>query len=230
MRTPLTADDPRHGTTRGYHAGCHEPCCRDAMTRREKYLKLLRHRGMQTSVPACGAQRRIQALMWAGWSATDISTAAGWSHRNAVHRILKGQKGKPTVWLERKTHDAVAAVFRDLWAKTPTSKYAGRTATAARAKGYLSALAWDDIDDPDEQPNVGTLSPTRVADGGYARQDRDDIDEVVVTRILGGDWRLRSTVAEKCAVVARWTGTLGELERLTGWKPERYVTREDDVA
>jgi hypothetical protein len=184
----IASDDARHGTTRGYHAGCHERCCRQAMTRREKYLKLLRHRGMQTSVPACGAQRRIQALMWAGWSATDISTAAGWSHRNAVHRILKGQKGKPTVWLERKTHDAVA-------------------------------------------PNVGTLSPTRATDGGYARQDRDDVDEVVVTRILAGDWHLPANVAEKITVAARWPGTLAELERLTGWsKIERYVTREDDVA
>lgn len=225
-------DDPRHGTTRGYNSGCHEACCRAAMTKREKYLKLMRHRGTPASVPACGAQRRIQALMWQGWSATEIAHAAGWNHRNSLHRILKGQKGKPTRWLERKTHDAVVTAFRELWAKTPTSRYANRTAAQARARGYLSALAWDDLDDPDEVPAEEYQPIGPVLDPVTKKFEWPDepVDESAVERILRGDWRLKCTKADKFAVVARFTGDLNDLSRLTGWKAERYVTRDPEAA
>lgn len=51
---------------------------------------------------------------------------------------------------------------------------------------------------------------------------RYDVDEVVVRRIINGDWKLAAdcTVGEKQAVLQRWHEaglSVKDLERLTGW-------------
>lgn len=53
----------------------------------------------------------------------------------------------------------------------------------------------------------------------------NQVDPMVVERILGGDWKLKATRAEKeavCAQWARWGYSFRQLNLLTGWKPERY--------
>lgn len=205
-------DDPRHGTTKGYHAGCHEACCRSAMARYEKAGRLARLNG-GLAVPALGAKRRLQALLRLGWSSHRIAAEAGLSHRNHVWRILNGQKGKPTVWIQRDTDKWVREVYDRLSMQIPEGRYVARTRAYAERMGYLPPLAWIDIDDPDEHPELDAV-------------DGDDFDPVVVDRILAGDWRLKATPRERAEVVARWTGTSSELARLTGWKPERYGRKE----
>lgn len=87
----------------------------------------------------------------------------------------------------------------------------------AERNGWLSLLAWDDIDDPRERPKVGN-NPKR----------RNDVDEVNVQRLLAGQ-RIQSTKAEKDEALKRWKAA-GKSERslcvLHGWKDARYG-RED---
>ena len=55
-----------------------------------------------------------------------------------------------------------------------------------------------------------------------------DVDEAVVLRVLAGDL-VPTTAAERREIVARWHTTgrpINDLEDLTGWKPERYRSRE----
>ncbi len=73
----------------------------------------------------------------------------------------------------------------------------------ARAAGWLPPLAWLDIDNPAETPDLSAID--------------DEVDEVVVDRLLGGDWSLRATRAERWEVIERWSGSDNELERRTGW-------------
>jgi hypothetical protein len=213
----MTPNDPRHGTTRGFHAGCREPCCKRASARYEKKRRLDRLRGGR-QVPAIGAQRRIHALMRLGWTSTDIAEAAGMGRRESVLRIVNGQKGKPTTWIERKTHAAITDVYERLSMRLPDpAPHRARTRAIAERKGFAPPLAWDDIDDPDEQP------ATRRAATSVT-----DIDEAVVLRVLAGE-RLICTRAEKDEVMRRWRAAGGserELCRRMAWKDGRYGKEE----
>ena len=155
----MNHDDPRHGTTRGYHAGCREKCCLKARSRYEKEGRLARLNGGR-AVPALGYQRRIQALMRLGWTSQAIADAGGWSNRNHVLRVLKGQKGKPTRYLQRPTAERIEAVYERLSMRLPEpSPTVNRCVRLAERNGWPPPLAWDDIDDPNEQPRgVGGVS------------------------------------------------------------------------
>lgn len=206
----MSPDDPRHGTTPGYHAGCRCIACRRAIGRYEKHTKYRRVAGITWAIPAQGAQRRVKALMALGWTGTDIAAAAGWDNRNYVMRVIHGQKGKPCRYIERKTHAAIADAYDRLCMTLPPHTPArARTRSLARKKGYAPPLAWDDIDtDPEPQ---------------YGGQDTD-IDPVVVMRLLEGQ-RVKSTPSEKEAAMARWVadgGSRAELCRWHGWKTGRY--------
>jgi hypothetical protein len=217
----MDALDPRHGTTRGYHAGCHDACCRRAMARYEKAGRLARLNGGR-AVPAIGAQRRIQALMALGWSSQAIATAAGQPHRNYVLRILNGQKGKPTLWVERKTHAWVSAVYEELSMRLPDGPYADRTRQYAAAQGYAPPLAYDCIDDPNERPK-GSANVLET-DGRY-RGPADRHNQDVIERIWAGEWHLESSQAERATIVDRWLSegrSRYSLHKLTGWRIERY--------
>ena len=204
----IATDDPRHGQTRGYHAGCRERCCLDAMARDEKGARLDRLRGGR-AIPALGYQRRIKALMRLGWSYQDIADAAGWPHRNYVRRIVVGQKGKPTRWIERATARTIGEVYERLCMTIPQGPYANRTRLLAERKGYAPPLAWDDIDH-DPAPR-----------GQYAHNT--DPDPVVIERILAGDRHIKATKAERHEVIRRWQSSINALERL---RPDWNVSRD----
>jgi len=222
----MKLDDPRHGTTAGYHAGCRCAACLTARARYEKQCRLDRLRGGR-AVPAIGAQRRIEALMALGWSSAPIAEAAGFAHRNSVLRILRGQKGKPCTWLERKTHDAISRAYDELSMKLPPSTAAVNRSRAWAARlGYLPPLAWDEgaLDDPNATP-------------AGSRRDRvrrpHDVDPVAVDRVLAGDTTVDTTRAEREEVCRRWVEmgrSLKELEGFTGWRTARYFRLRDEVA
>lgn len=204
----LRPDDPRHGKTNGFHAGCREACCRAAIAKYEKLTKYRRHAGIQWAIPALGVQRRIQALMCLGWTSADIAREAGLHNRNGVLRVLHGQNGRPCSWVERKTYRRFAEVYERLCMTIPDhSPHRARCRSLALKKGYLPPLSWDDIDrDPD--PAQGDL------DAG--------IDEVKVQRVLSGIAQ-DCTTEERIQVIERWDGSIAELERLTGWNVRRTL-------
>jgi hypothetical protein len=84
------------------------------------------------------------------------------------------------------------------------------TARRAKAAGWVTPLAWDNIDNPNEAPSVG----------GHD----DDIDPVVVMRLLNGH-NIPATRAERTETIRRWVADgrpTRELNQLYGWKIERY--------
>lgn len=213
----MTPDDPRHGSWRGYcaHRYAGEKACDACLRAAARYdatLRLERLRGMPSRrIPAVGVARRVQALVALGWSFRQIAARIGVDHG------LPCRWARSTNWVTRSTHERVSALFEELcMTPPPTStprlrREATYARTVARKHGWLPPLAWDDIDNPDEQPSLG------------ASDDMDDVDPVVVQRILNGDWRLPATNAERRAVVAAYDGNLNELARRTGWKVDRYT-------
>lgn len=216
----MTPDDPRHGTWRGYcahHAAKQKPCepCAAAARRYDGELRLEKLRGMPSRrVPGVGTARRVQALIALGWSHHQLAARLGVSHDMPAKWARAGGS-----FVMRRTADRVDAVFRELCMTPPPEdttrlrREAAYARTLARKRGWVTALAWDDIDDPDEQP------ASVVRDAGA-------VDPVVVERILAGDWHLPATRAERVEVCRQWTGGRNELGRLTGWKVDRYITGE----
>lgn len=218
----MSPDDPRHGTSGGWPAhrkAGQDACqpCKDANALyQRRYRKTRVLYGDRTVSPA-GTVRRIQALMTLGWSMSVIAERIGmeprqmwWTTRQKYIRVATAAR--------------VADVYDELADTRPPTDTKGqrisvaRTLAHARRQGYVGPIAWDDnIDDPAAEP--------------YAA-DEEVIDDVVVERLMSGR-KIRSTKAEKVEAMRRWTGSgRSELSlcRMHGWKPGRYVVRQDGAA
>lgn len=210
----MTPDDPRHGTVAGHIAHQREggnycqPCI-TAKARYDKRRKWDAANGRSYTVPSLGARRRVQALQALGWSRQRIAEEAGWTSSGALRYVTRSDT------MTRATFDRILAAYERLCMMRPDDMGADRARTWAKRHGYAPPLAWTDIDDPDELPDLGGIDT--------------QVDPVVVARILAHDASLAraATVAERRAVVAAWPGSLNDLERLTGWRAGRYVVRED---
>lgn len=228
----MTPDDPRHGTNRGWaaHRSAGEPACapcRAGNAASQRRGRKIRAMYGPRIIDATGTRRRVEALVALGWSGEVIAQRVGISQRN-LWSTVRRPRG---VYLS--TAKKIARVYDEMSMTLPTATTKGERISVTKSrglaarKGWAPPLAWDDID-TDPEPNYGH-APERVA-GKFLPQSADDVDEVAVQRILDGDWRLPCTRADKAAVVARWTGTLNELKRRTGWKVERYVNRDPEAA
>lgn len=218
----MSPDDPRHGTPQGrpaHRRAGEDACdaCRDANALYQRRYRKTRALYGDQSVDATGTRRRVQALGVLGWSTTQIAERCG-----MVQNQLWMTTQQQTVF--KSTAARVAEVYEDLSMTFPPMRTkgerisVGKTRSHAIRSGWAPPLTWDNIDDPDEVPSVGDLG--------------DLVDPVVVSRILAHDASLAraATVAERRAVVAAWPGSLAELERMTGWRADRYVDREDGAA
>jgi hypothetical protein len=215
-------DDERHGSHRGYrvHLEDDEDACEScslAWYRYNKRATYLRMTGQSLRVPALGTQRRIRSLMALGYGLPILAGELGIATGNLSYKMQQP-------YMARRTHDAVADLYERLAAlPEPAGWVAQRSRSIAVKRGWVKPDRWYDIDDPNEQPDPGYTERTSMAHGA-----RKDVDEVVVQRILAGDMSLAQSTsrAEKVAVVARWSGSHNELERLTGWQAWRYTTKE----
>lgn len=98
-------------------------------------------------VSALGARRRVDALRCMQWPVTIIAEKAD-IKLVTLYSIV--HDGRPRChWT---MHMRIAKVYDELSHLTGPSKAA---ATKARKAGAVPPLAWDDIDDPDEVPNLG---------------------------------------------------------------------------
>ena len=98
-------------------------------------------------VDATGTRRRLQALVAQGWSQTELARRLGFSRHN-MPPLIHGHQ--PMVTVDRAT--AVHALWRELWTRNPPPGDADRNRRRAARLGWVSTLAWDNIDDPKETP------------------------------------------------------------------------------
>lgn len=146
----MQPDDPRHGEERGYFAhrsAGQAPCepCRTAHRNAEKRRALRRLEGAPAWVPAFLVRRRIEALMALGWRQRDIAEALGYKASHEAVRSLLTRRN-----VERSTFERVKDVYERLSGTVGPSQ---AVRARARQKGYAPPLAWDDIDDPAEEPS-----------------------------------------------------------------------------
>lgn len=146
----MTPDDPRHGQERGYFAhrkAGQKPCqpCIDAHCVASKRRAIRANNGQPALVPALGSQRRIRALAAIGWPFAQISAELG---RKATHESIATLLRQ--AWVQRETANRIDAVYRRL-CMTPGPN--PTVAKRAQLNHWAPPLAWDDIDDPDEEPS-----------------------------------------------------------------------------
>lgn len=152
------------------------------------------HQTTEPFVSRVGSVRRVQALMFMGYSGRDLR-AHGINSCNVLN-----QQGR---WVTRSTHDRVAAVYRELsHVPGPTP----RSRREAERRGYVGPAAWEDIDH-DLEPSVDRIGWVEGSEdrqrmhllltGGYSVNE--------VCHELGRDY---STVY----TYARSRGLLGEQE------------------
>lgn len=118
------------------------------------------------TVPSVGTIRRIQALVWLGWSLPVIGGRIGMDRRNTTRLLRQDQ-------VTRATEAAVRRVYGELWDKQPPTRTTAERYSVSRSRGealrrgWVSPLAWDDdtIDDPDARPQgtAGALTGRRAA-------------------------------------------------------------------
>jgi hypothetical protein len=169
----IAPDDPRHGKTSGFHAGCRLICCRSARVFDAKRSKIERSQGRFRTENATGTHRKLRALMRIGWTSRHISEAAGWQTAEAVSEILKRTRVRIA------TRDAISDVY-DRLSMTPGPSALNRR--RAERAGWAPPLAWDDetIDDPNAEPNYG--NPRELTrHGPEASVHPDDVEWLLDT-------------------------------------------------
>lgn len=134
-------------------------------------------------VPATGTVRRLQALVAIGYSQTQLAERLDVQVTNLSH-LIHGQRERVTA----ATYVAALELFRELWSQPVSGTRADQARAVARKNGWEGPLAWDDIDDPSEQPNID-------GDG----QDIGEFDAAAVELALSGmQVKLRDVDRHEC--------------------------------
>jgi hypothetical protein len=99
-----------------------------------------------------GTVRRLEALMWLGYSSREIAERTGQSRAH----LQNVRNDKKCTRITKRIADPIAAVYDELWDKPVTTANGRRRHAQAVRLGYLPPLAYDDdrIDDPDYVPEL----------------------------------------------------------------------------
>lgn len=138
-------------------------------------------------VSATGTRRRLQALVAVGYSESELARALGVLVTN-LSPLMLGSRPRVTV----STYRAVCDLFAANWANPVRSAAGDRARALAKRNGWSGPLAWDDIDDPTETPNVV----------GDPDAQRSPIDEMAVDLAVSGEL-VKLNGAERRVAVAR---------------------------
>jgi transcriptional regulator with XRE-family HTH domain len=133
-----------------------------------------------------GTMRRLQALVAIGHTQTELARRLNMLTSNFSGLIL-GRRGMVTA----ATFQAASALFSELWDQPKRGSWADRARRVAESHGWVGPLAWDDIDDPGEIPNVHG-----------DRTEASGIDEMAVEAAMAGE-RVRLTGAERREAIRR---------------------------
>jgi hypothetical protein len=207
---------PPHGDRRRYtYWKCRCTPCREAARIYEKRHR--EKRAVAEYVNPTGTVRRIQGLVAMGYTYPVIGEALGakdsWVAQLAHRDWSKG--------IYRRTAESVRFASHKLLAKTPpTGRGAAYARTVARRHGWVPLAAWDNIDDPACQPDLGETD----AAGPHA-------DEIAIELVMAGKapFSVLHTNAERAAAVAamRAAGrTRTHISRTCGLSHERIRTLE----
>ena len=136
-------------------------------------------------VDATGSRRRLQALALNGYSTRDLAARLGHKHAATVQDIASGKT--PTVRF--RTMDAIRELYEELWDRPGGN---ARSASIAKAKGWLPALAWDDdlIDDAGYQPEDVRRRRNPNNGSGITLEDIEDAREQGYETAQQIGWRL----------------------------------------
>lgn len=159
----LPDDDPRHGTPAGRKAhrrANEDPCrrCKDAAAKYQNLRELDALRGAPRAGDDLGTRRRIQALVALGWCYPELAARSGVSGAQ-VHKWAKGG-----AYIRATSRDKIVGLYEALSMTHPPSdtpaqrRNAKYARTIAAKRGWPPPLAWDDIDDPNERPDMGVDS------------------------------------------------------------------------
>lgn len=140
-------------------------------------------------VPPHGTRRRLQALVHAGWPPPVLATALGMKLQ-MLHELLHREHDPVSI----RTALRVEAMFRHLWNQTP-ERHGVRPAAATRARllaarhGFHPAMAWDDIDHPDAQPQYGAeVSRQQAVVEDTAELAAEGLSREGISHRLGIQW------------------------------------------
>jgi lambda repressor-like predicted transcriptional regulator len=164
-----------HGTP---GKGCRCAVCNAAnlayRRRRDRLIAYGRWPGLDSGA---GTHRRLQALVFNGWSVRQLAARLGRTQPNLRLTLHRSQRVKPDVAA------AVRALYDELWDHAPPERdrFERRSVTMARqyalARGWVPPLAWDDdeIDDPAASPANGWERREGVRRWGVLAEDAADL-------------------------------------------------------
>lgn len=216
--------DPRHGTRPGYYAhrkvgetACNP--CKAAAAKAEQNRQLSLMRGINGRLDPTGTRRRLQALAWLGYGWKELAEHIG-AQENMVIRWAR--RDAPGSYVFRDTAAKVADVYERLSMRPAPTDTTAQKNTAARARnrarrnGWLPPLAWDNIDNPNERPDLRSNSHVH-----------ETADPSIVERFIRhSDHSLDCNPAERMEIIRRWVNSgrsQRELERVTGWNIRRDI-------
>lgn len=155
----MDANDPRHGTRRGYYAHRRDDetacvACKRAAASAEARYEMNRARGIPGRLSPVGTQRRLQALVALGFT---------WSYldRYMGNRMAEKFGSGRLNYVFPATHAKVLETFNALADTEPPQTTAAERGAVTKARnmarrhGWPPPGAWFDIDDPDERPDPG---------------------------------------------------------------------------
>lgn len=159
----MDANDPRHGTTRGYrgHRREGEAAC-DACRRAAAGYEATRvYQATPRQLDSRGVRRRLQALVALGWNYRALAAQLADTDHKMVHRWANTEN----LFVYRATVEKVGALYERLCMTRPEGTTAHRARLRAARLGWAPPLAWDDIDRDEHPADMG-----KVRDS-YARAD-----------------------------------------------------------
>lgn len=119
-------------------------------------LSVLPSNASMLFVPVVASQRRVRGLMWQGWPREVIAEHARLPHQRVWSVVIDDGTGRISAGTARRIQVATSRLLtRDPIAagiKQGRVELARRRAIAA---GWVSLLAWDDIEDPDSALEFG---------------------------------------------------------------------------
>lgn len=220
----IIAATPRDQLARATGLSVHKLCRMDAAgpdqnVHRRTRDRILEVRDVQFWTPI-GIQRRLRALHALGWSMRALATEVNTANPTTLLNLVRRENPQ---FVRRDFAERIIDAYDRLRDTQRYGRGASRAKNIAAEKQWPGPRAWDNIDDPREEP--------------YAANDPTYLDPVLVDRIAAGSVALLPEVpvnaTARTEVCRRWHESgrsLAELSRLTGWRVDRYYRISEQEA